>query len=35
MDITDCKGIYDVEKRKGIKELLNSEMNILVTPSET
>lgn len=33
MDITDCKGIYDVEKRKGIKELLSSEMSMLVRPS--
>ena len=35
MDIIDWKGTYDVEKRKCIKELLSSEMSMLVRPSET
>lgn len=35
MDITDCKEIYDVAKRKDTNEFLSSEMSMLVRPSET
>lgn len=31
MGIIDRKGIYDVEKRKGIKELLSLEIGMLVS----
>lgn len=32
MGIIDRKGIYDAEKRKGIKELLSSEIGMLASP---